>query len=1088
MDTTKACVPGVYLGDYESEPCEAFGVVGKEVTDYGWKRFERKLSEQDKKILESLKEWIHKLSSRESEDLKEDSGLFLSIASVYYEKRRDSKFSSSVGLERIDYVEASTSSKTAKSSKASKTSKPKTSKISGGMSKEAIRTKQSTQKFNTEIQEMLSKSRAERLGIPVFKPSDSIEKLILSMIFHINEICGNVSKLESKFVLESCVGCSKFYEKISTLTVKNIEDGRIGKISEINSLILDDLKFKLDMLMELSKFSILTVSSTYPKLLVNTNYDSILPNSSFRPHESQIELIEQFMRCKNSGILTLLKTITGDGKTTMANTIGAILHKWNLESGSDKVESSSKKTWKLIYCCSQALITIANQVGQNAWNSSLPFGYIHQSENPDGSVKTNFVKNYNCMRFGYCLIHIADIASTYELLKKHEENLSVYSTLEMEFNNLDEQINQLKHQIQLIKKQLDDNEKIQRSSGFVSKTSMTSSFGSSGTSEMSKYLDVVSLTSQLDSMTRTHTDLLLEKTNLLKRLEKSRDLYNTNYVLFFDEPTVDLDSTTSPMIHYLAKIFSVMPAHTILSTATAPESEQIPMLREILLSKYPKAEFNVINSTKVKIGSEISDIEGNIYVPHSSCHDLTSLGSFIEKIQKDFFLQKCYTATVVNQMYLKLVELGKKYRWRINSKLDFAYVLSQPSKMNQDSICKLGIEYLKFIHSLSPSSEIITEFCSFASVKKSIDFSTLSSDSTQFESQTLIVTNDPNQFLIEHFGDYISKAQEKICKLNGFKPTSRTSQTYDIDFDEVYQLFQTKKRKYQDSIDSIQKTSERAERTKRDTKGIDGDTSEMSKADHDKLRSSRIEDLGDYPTMSIPANLVIGSSSYAKKRGKVSSLNQIIHEIIKWERVKASSLQKYALSLGIGIYSKKNHESFNNLVLSMASKTQLAYLIADDIICYGANYPFENIIVDNTWITPENHSVKTIFQVFSRAGRQGKSWRANIYADKSIISMISHYVNDPDYVDIEVINMNKALLESIKLMEDYKRISSVPIARPIRVPIPLPTLPASLPTTLPLTLTQVTSESGRVSEPVRVSFGTRRFMVKSRADEAVSWR
>jgi hypothetical protein len=51
--------------------------------------------------------------------------------------------------------------------------------------------------------------------------------------------------------------------------------------------------------------------------------------------------------------------------------------------------------------------------------------------------------------------------------------------------------------------------------------------------------------------------------------------------------------------------------------------------------------------------------------------------------------------------------------------------------------------------------------------------------------------------------------------------------------------------------------------------------------------------------------------------------------------------------------------------------------------------------------------------VFARAGRPGKSWRANVFADPAVLAMIHDYIHNPDFVDIEVHNMNLALTEAI---------------------------------------------------------------------------
>jgi hypothetical protein len=130
--------------------------------------------------------------------------------------------------------------------------------------------------------------------------------------------------------------------------------------------------------------------------------------------------------------------------------------------------------------------------------------------------------------------------------------------------------------------------------------------------------------------------------------------------------------------------------------------------------------------------------------------------------------------------------------------------------------------------------------------------------------------------------------------------------------------------------------------------------------------------------------------------------------------------QKMGLVLGIGLYSPSTMDrSYTNLVIEWASQGLLAFIIADDDICYGTNYPIENVIVDNSPAVI-THSVNTIFQVFSRAGRPGKSWKANIYAHTEILTKIDSFVKDNTFKDIETDNFNIALIKSslIQVLEN----------------------------------------------------------------------
>ena len=153
--------------------------------------------------------------------------------------------------------------------------------------------------------------------------------------------------------------------------------------------------------------------------------------------------------------------------------------------------------------------------------------------------------------------------------------------------------------------------------------------------------------------------------------------------------------------------------------------------------------------------------------------------------------------------------------------------------------------------------------------------------------------------------------------------------------------------------------------------------------------------------------------------------SSILLENIDWKNIIAEDCHLFGIALGIGIYNPSQmNKSYTDLVLKLAASGSLYYLISDDSISYGTNYPFENIIVDSFM---KEHSVKTIFQLFARAGRPGKSWKANIYVHDDVIEKLNEHVlskiKETNYIDIEVYNFNKAIVSSILTPVLQKRIN-----------------------------------------------------------------
>lgn len=856
-----------------------------------------------------------------------------------------------------------------------------------GISAQDIRHRKALEKAKTKGDKFLAScSRENWASIPIGKLNEPIESLVLDFLQHINGFCENFKRIDKSRVYDLVFGVGKLVENLKVLQVRNYET---TKLELVNPMLISDLETKIQELKDLSKFKIIKAAVDAPKVLVKTSYDGVIPGTKASLYESQAKLIEVMYANRDNGLLALLATLTGEGKTTLIVAIAAILQAWN---------RSSSLCHQVIYCSSQKLKTIEIQVGQNAYNSQIPFGIATLKHNADGSSSVKISDNYNCRKFNEKrVLTIADIVSTIKLLEQQLEAKKNLPALETKLATSTMQSKELERRI----------------------TSIV------------RGIDTLSTGETLPQLRASLVDLNKKLTKESEKVGKIRDIASKQYVLFFDEPTVDLDQKDSPMISYLAQLFELMPKFTILSTATAPERESIPMLETQFCAKFPGTGVEFIKSTKVRIGSEIADFDGNIFIPHANCVSVEQYKYVVRKIESDCFLQKCYTPNVTSELFRKLKKLCKVHGFTIPSELDFERYLSATSNMNQDAICKLAIKYLYIVINVveavptTTADAIITKFCSSHFTKRGINFASLATSAEHFESQTLIVTAEPADFFESYFGDYVTRASEFISKTNGFD--------HGVGFDEMYRAYCTANTRYALAVEKIE-SQQLKSKSKPKSRSKTGDF-DKSGAEHEAQRELSLGDLGSRPELTIPLRLVIGSSSYMKERGASSTLNTFIPETVKWDEVECSDLLKFGLCVGVGAYSRRYHSSYTQLVLELASSGKLAYLIADDAICYGANYPIETVIVDNTCLTAESHSVKTVFQVFARAGRPGKSWRANVFADPTVLAMIHNYIHNPDFVDIEVYNMNLALTEAILAPERKARAEVERVEREARAEV-----------------------------------------------------
>ena len=496
-----------------------------------------------------------------------------------------------------------------------------------------------------------------------------------------------------------------------------------------------------------------------------------------------------------------------------------------------------------------------------------------------------------------------------------------------------------------------------------------------GVAQINKTNGLVKITDNYNC--RQGTSRVLVISDIICAIELLKDS-TKEWVLVFDEPTVFLDKNKSFMIDFLAKIFSNLPKITILASATMPERESIPLLEELFLRKYPLANVSFIKSEKVRIASEVSDYAGNIYVPHENCETIADLKLVLSKIKSNMFLQKNYTVSVVNQMNIAIQKFGLPIP-------DFKLYISLIGNLNQQAFQNFALICLESII-VTDNDAIVKEFCSI-SYKKSegITFHSLAESAHKLENQTLILTSNPDQFFDEYFSTYIAK----VHRLLGNSKER---------FDSIYQVYKKQTSEFNKKLEKI--------------------SEDVKNEDEYLYRKKQLEE--DRPQFPIEANHILGSFEYCAKRKSDHSRTIPNLDDVDFNDIYCTDDQKMGLVLGIGLYSPSTMDSsYTNLVIDWASQGLLAFIIADDDICYGTNYPIENVIVDNSpaIIT---HSVNTIFQVFSRAGRPGKSWKANIYAHTEILSKIDMFVKDNTFKDIETINFNNALVKSslIKVIEE----------------------------------------------------------------------
>jgi len=206
-----------------------------------------------------------------------------------------------------------------------------------------------------------------------------------------------------------------------------------------------------------------------------------------------------------------------------------------------------------------------------------------------------------------------------------------------------------------------------------------------------------------------------------------------------------------------------------------------------------------------------------------------------------------------------------------------------------------------------------------------------------------------------------------------------------------------------------------------------------------KEKEYEISKLTQTSFFSLPIDYVINSSSHFKvwEKENLNSLNSDFSTkkiynsfdpknfafkkppIIDNNDLKVLSEQEANLGLiallfgGVGILNNKNKnisECYKRLVTRFAQINELSFIISDVDITFGANFPLNNIIIDDSYNATNHININKVFQLIGRAGRIGQSWSAFAYLDESLIFLIDHKIRQ-NYFEKEFFNNGNDKIE-----------------------------------------------------------------------------
>lgn len=481
-----------------------------------------------------------------------------------------------------------------------------------------------------------------------------------------------------------------------------------------------------------------------------------------------------------------------------------------------------------------------------------------------------------------------------------------------------------------------------------------------------------------------------------------------NSVIFIDEPNIGLDKGTDIAHKNVRLITEGLSKQVILSSATF--FEELPnWILENHKSKYGNTKHVDIYSNKIHIACEIKTFDGKLIVPHSNAKTSDRLKDTITRIIGNPFLGRTYTANLTDNLY----NISTKNS--VQGLPDIAKIFDDAENLNADSLRSVCMKMLdkisecdnetikktcnteitpasiQYVDEKINNSEIQWEREQKFMIEHKIDFSTLCTTSAhRFMMPTLIATENPVAFVMQYFRNIVS------------------------DFLNQYSSVKKINDDYGHNLSMWQKQIDRADR------GIK-DTSINSK--EDRLRYEESIQLGK-PTIKVSEfqiNTIMHVRKYAKSTKNVIERHMLrqeldVTEIMTCEMYVPEDI-RILLACGVGIVGVYGGK-YAHIVNVLMNEGKLSYIVANDSIAYGTNVPINIVFVTKEF--SDKHSINTIYQLISRAGRVGRSWNAEAFVDESCSQKMLTSLNvDFEKENIEFINFEKIHAEIVESSTEF---------------------------------------------------------------------
>ncbi len=818
---------------------------------------------------------------------------------------------------------------------------PKKGRSGGGLSAAEIRINNGKSRAEKMIMDTIASFSSHQLDPFAAFSNDIIEIRGIGLLYAAWFVLSHREKYAQNYEVTYglIIAIERFIGVCDTLSCKSIMGGS-DDVFVAKELLLD-LAARSISLAAVYKYSGENVIHFAPTLLSGTDFDMAIPKTEIRPRQHQVDLYNSVKKFHVKGFCLTYNPQIGSGKTTSIVALAG----WVM----DVRRRAGFKNFQLLFVCNN--LGVRDYASQLCYNAQIPFGI--GSRHKDETLGLFKVTQHNsCVKKDGtdCVVIIADPESAYEILMAPDS--------------------------------MEENEKL----------------------------------------------------------------------LFLDEPTIGADTADSASLRANIQLMMAQPKRTIYCSATFPSFDLMRPLLQYQRLKHDGIELGSVYSGEIYIGCTISTYEGELVIPYMGVKTQEQLKTVIQAVHDNPMLGRSYVTKVAHALWKAMTRCGIADVPNIDEYfLDFenlrtdkprqivVSMLTLLAAQTDDIIeivCRSALtdELIKDVEPLAgagtgPSATGVVDDelgIVWSSVPDGEDTAADhvmeqklgTTQAYRFLGATLIATDDPVRFAREQFASLLTaiKTTPLPRKTNSPDEAERLIDTASKLILCYSNELDTYNKKAASIVRNVERGSGIPEKHARPDVACDRKmASKLHKVSRDvqgdALLSAKLQEhQATAPVYHFPECCQINTPKHMQKYAR-SHIHKIVPSFmrkpiplhtINFKEFTVHDDLILLLMAGVGIFSVAlDDASYRGTVLSLASTGKLAYLIADESICFGTNFPINHVIIARDF----NHSLCTCLQALGRAGRPGKSPTADAIVPQSFAEALIAYTRNPTAPTRESINM-----------------------------------------------------------------------------------